>query len=584
MAPFLRLFNVRQVPHHRILAMTVALLFGLLVSFAGAQSTSHKKVKKYLSEIQRHLLKSYAFPGEFRPQDLLDEGRRELVRVLKRQNGKRLNLPDPVAQDLLDRLNNRKLQSIGNLIRRIRKTEQAFPEQPVDLVTIADTFARGMIDATGDSFSHVLTLEDIRELRDRLLGRGVNRFLGFHLAKEDDQFRVKFVAFRSPADRAGLRPGDVIVSIDGTPLSNTTERERSELVRADPGASVTVSFRRNGWDRAHQVRLEQLQVGVDTVESRLLPSNIGYVRLTRFGLTAAGDLQSALSDLRKQGMESIILDLRNNPGGALPVAVDIADLFLTEDQVITTTDSNYELDGTLVRIVRSLLGFEPLSGTRHATASTPFADEPICVLINASSASASELTAGALQDHDRATVAGETSFGKGIGQVAIPLTSSRGLGNTESLGFFESYLPSRFLYLTVMKYYLPSGRSIHRTGIRPDLPVSLNEYSEAEFTDLLDLHASDLLPEYIQQQVLTHPDQMRSLAEYDHFESNRYPNFERLHERVRNKLNVDLSDSVLRRALRGRLRDYLRLYHNETLTVDLQNDPILQQGILHLSE
>jgi len=169
MAPFSRLFNVRQVPHHRILAMTVALLFGLLVSFAGAQSTSHKKVKKYLSEIQRHLLKSYAFPGEFRPEDLLDEGRRELVRVLKRQNGKRLNLPDPVAQDLLDRLNNRTLQSIGNLIRRIRKTEQAFPEQPVDLVAIADTFARGMIDATGDSFSQVLTLEDIREPHEERL-------------------------------------------------------------------------------------------------------------------------------------------------------------------------------------------------------------------------------------------------------------------------------------------------------------------------------------------------------------------------------------------------------------------------------
>lgn len=584
MALHSRPYPLRSVAHPCVLAMSIAFLLSVAAPFAGAQSTPHQKIKRYLSEVHDHLLNSYAFPGQFSSQDLLEEGKRELVRVLKRRDGSRLRLPTPVSEDLLERLNKWERTSIDGLIRRIRKTEEAFPRKSIHVPALADTFARGMIDETGDSFSQVLTLEDLRELRDRLLGRGVHRFLGFHLSKEDGQFRINYVAFRSPADRSGLRPGDVILRIDGTSLSETTEQERSELLRADPGKSVRVSFRRRGWERAHHVQLEQLQEGIETVESKLLPSNIGYVRLTRFGLMAGSELRSALNDLRKQGMESIILDLRNNPGGALPVAVDVADLFLQEGQVITTTDSNYELDGTLVRIVRSLLGFEPLSGTRHATSSTPFADERLCVLINASSASASELTTGALQDHNRATVAGERSFGKGIGQVAIPLTSSRGLGQTESLGFFESYLPSRFLYLTVMKYSLPSGRSIHRTGIQPDLPVSLNEYTESQFATLLELRSSDILPTYIQKQMQNQPDRLTSLAEYDHFESDRYPKFERLHRRVRNTLNTDLSASVLRRELRRALRNYLRLYHNESLTVDLQNDPILQQGILHLSE
>lgn len=232
-----------------------------------------------------------------------------------------------------------------------------------------------------------------------------------------------------PADRAGIRPGDMIIEINGVSVENITPEEVQQLTLGDPGTSLSLTIRRTGMDELLEFNLERERIEVKNVEysGRLDRNNdIGYIKLTRFGQRSAEEIREQLLGFRSDSVKSLILDLRNNPGGLLNEAVEIVDKFIGPGVTVVETKGRIQGENS------TFVSDEP----------AVFEEMPVIVLMNEGSASASEVVAGAFQDLDRAVILGETSFGKGLVQTVRPL----------------SYNTS--LKITISQYFTPSGRSI----------------------------------------------------------------------------------------------------------------------------
>ena len=268
----------------------------------------------------------------------------------------------------------------------------------------------------------------------------------------------------SPAHRAGLQAGDQILAIDGQPTAELELRQAEEMLRGRPGDPVVVLVRRPGLSEPLEIRIVRAEIGVDSVLGDLRREDgswnymlagqdrVGYMRIKTFGAQTERECQKALEQMRAAGARGVIIDLRDNPGGLLNAAVGVCELFLESDLLIVSTRGR-----------RGQTLEEHRSG-----GSGEFRDLPLVVLINEFSASASEIVAACLQDHGRAVIVGEKSFGKGTVQNVIPTEGGR----------------SR-LRLTIASYWRPSGKNIHRRGRRndakqPDWGVSPDEGGEIE--------------------------------------------------------------------------------------------------------
>ncbi|HEU4619173.1 MAG TPA: S41 family peptidase [Gammaproteobacteria bacterium] len=260
--------------------------------------------------------------------------------------------------------------------------------------------------------------------------------VGLDVSLEDGKVKVVSPLDGAPADRAGILPGDVVVSVDNMPVSGNNIEETVERMRGTAGTQVEVAVLRDGRTEPLQFELTRADIQVKTVRSTSLGQGYAYVKLTGFSDTTAADLEQAamgLMDGARGPLKGLVLDLRNNPGGVLDAAVDVADLFLDkglivrgEGRVRDATFAQYASPGDLLENV------------------------PLVVLVNAGSASASEIVAGALKDRNRARLVGVRTYGKGSVQTVMPLGEGRAIKLTTSL------------YLT------PSGRSINGIGIDPD--------------------------------------------------------------------------------------------------------------------
>jgi carboxyl-terminal processing protease len=252
----------------------------------------------------------------------------------------------------------------------------------------------------------------------------------------------------TPASRGGLKKGDRIVAVDGKPLKGRGQDEPTAPLKGKPGTNVTVDVQREGWDKPRSFTLTREIIRVRAVEFALLEKGLGYVRIKAFQERTDQELQDALEALQKQSggrLDGLVLDLRNNPGGLLDQSVRVADLFLENGVIVSTVGrGGRKLEEETAR----------QSGT--------FSEFPIVCLVNGGSASASEIVAGALQDHDRALILGTRSYGKGSVQSVIPLEDGSGLK------------------LTIARYYTPSGRSIQNSGITPDVVVEQLDSTELE--------------------------------------------------------------------------------------------------------
>jgi len=241
----------------------------------------------------------------------------------------------------------------------------------------------------------------------------------------------------TPAQRAGIKAGDLVIRLDDTPVKGLTLKEAVDIMRGKPGTSILLTVVREGEGKPLKIEIVRDVIKVTSVKDKLLDKHYGYVRITQFQSNTGENLTDALDKLKEQSKDSLhglVLDLRNNPGGVLSAAVDGADTFLDSGLIVYTEGRT---ENSQARF--SAMPGDALNGL------------PIVVLINVGSASASEIVAGALQDHKRAIIMGTRSFGKGSVQTVIPLKD----GNA--------------LKLTTARYYTPSGRSIQAEGIEPDV-------------------------------------------------------------------------------------------------------------------
>jgi carboxyl-terminal processing protease len=321
----------------------------------------------------------------------------------------------------------------------------------VDDAQLIDAAIRGMV-ADLDPHSAYLDPEEYEEIRVSTTGNYSG--VGLEVSVEEERVVVVTPIEGSPADRAGIRSGDVVISVDGMPVDPADLTDTVARLRGVPGTGVNLGVLREDGGVPLNYELVRARVQVHSVRHELLDGGIGYVRISHFSETTGPDLNEAVNDMKRASggeLKGLVLDLRNNPGGVLEAAAEVADAFLDAGVIVSA-------DGRVAE-ARFRLDAQPGDLVEGG---------PITVLVNGGSASASEIVAGALQDHGRARIVGEATFGKGSVQTVMPL--SRG----------------RAIKLTTSRYYTPSGRSIHRQGITPDVPAAVPDGMQANGEPLPD--------------------------------------------------------------------------------------------------
>ena len=306
----------------------------------------------------------------------------------------------------------------------------------IDAQQIEDTLYTGMVAGLDDPYSVYYTQEQLESMEEATSGEYSG--IGAALSQDPDTKEISVVSCfeGTPAEEAGLLPGDVITGWNGNPVSDMELSELVSKIKTDPDEHLTLSIERDGEEL--EVELTRRAVEVPTVEYEMLGDQIGYIRLLEFDEVTAQQFEEAMSDLESQGMEKLIIDVRNNPGGVLQTVCDMLDQFLPEGLIVYTEDKNGKRT-------------EYTSDEEHQFT------KPLAVLVNGNSASASEIFAGAIQDYGIGTIVGTTTFGKGIVQKIFYLSDGTGLK------------------LTMAKYYTPKGHDIHKKGIQPDVEVELDE-------------------------------------------------------------------------------------------------------------
>lgn len=325
--------------------------------------------------------------------------------------------------------------------------------EEIDDQTLLENAIRGML-AGLDPHSSYMAGDDYDLLQETTTGEFGG--LGVEVGREDGYIRVISPIDDSPADRAGIKAGDLIIQINNKPLREMLPEEAAQMMRGEPGSEVTVTVAREGQEPFDLTIVREV-IALSSVRSRMLKPGYAYIRISQFRVNTDTELVDELEKLYHENndLAGVVLDLRNNPGGVLQASVGVVDAFISQGRVVYTEG----------RLEQSGMEFS-------ATSNTPAGDVPLVVLINNGSASASEIVAGALQDHGRAIIMGTRSFGKGSVQTVLPLDDRRAIKLTTSL------------------YFTPNGRSIQAQGIEPDIVVdeafvtrrsrSVMQYSESD--------------------------------------------------------------------------------------------------------
>ncbi len=358
---------------------------------------------------------------------------------------------DPDANNTYKQLN-----LFGEVFERVR----ANYVDPVTDKELIEHALNGML-SNLDPHSSYLTEKDFGDMQVQTKGEFGG--LGIEVTMENGFVKVVSPIDDTPAFKAGILAGDYITHIDDVPVMGLTLNDAVDKMRGKVGTSVNLKVRREGIDEALNFTLKRDVIRIKSVKHRVEQGNVGYIRVTTFNQNTVEGVEAAIADIRKQvGDEKLIgyiLDLRNNPGGLLDQAIGLSDLFLDKGEIVSTRGRS-----------------EEDTKRDNATPGDLAENKPIAVLINGGSASASEIVAGALQDHRRAILLGTKSFGKGSVQTVIPLPGNGAMR------------------LTTARYYTPSGRSIQAKGIDPDIIVeqakiekisSAGEIHEADLTGAL---------------------------------------------------------------------------------------------------
>ncbi len=326
------------------------------------------------------------------------------------------------------------LQALRNFADVFNQIRLSYVEE-VDDKTLLENAIRGMLSGL-DPHSDYLDASSFEDLQNHTTGEFGG--LGIEVGMENGFIKVVTPIDDTPAERAGIQPGDLIIQIDNKPIKGLTLQEAVVLMRGPAGSKIVLTILRNGVNAPFDVKLKRDVITVASVRGEMLQPGYGYIRISQFQSRTGQDLKKELATLKagREPLKGLILDLRNNPGGLLQASVQVVDEFINDGLIVYT-------EGRLPNAYSRFM----------ASAKNPADDTPMVVLINGGSASASEIVAGALQDHRRAIIVGTQSFGKGSVQTVLPLSEDSAIK------------------LTTARYYTPSGSSIQAQGIIPDIVV-----------------------------------------------------------------------------------------------------------------
>ena len=334
--------------------------------------------------------------------------------------------------------------------------------EKVDPNFLIESALEGLFDALDDPHSAYLTSREMRSMQDTTKGKfgGV----GLEILKVDEGVQVVAPIEDTPAYRAGIWAGDIITVVDGESVVELDIDEVVSRLRGDPGTAVEVTLQR-GESHTYDVTIERAMIEVPTVKKAMIPGGVGYLRISSFTPLTPKKGEQAIEYFRANNYSALIVDLRNNPGGLLPVVIEIADFFVADGPIVST---------------KSRVPSE--NSIYYATDLKTIVDEnvAIAVLVNKGSASASEILAGALQDTGRALVVGENTYGKG----SVQQIRSFGSGGVR---------------LTTSRYYTPSGTSIDKVGIQPDVTVEHEELTDEEKESLSALQDGQQIRRFVQE-------------------------------------------------------------------------------------
>ncbi|MBR2878521.1 MAG: S41 family peptidase [Clostridia bacterium] len=329
-----------------------------------------------------------------------------------------------------------------------------FYYEDVDESVLYKGALEGMISALDDEYSWFVDEESFKELKEETQGEYTGIGVTVSIDDADETITVISPIEDTPAFKAGIKPGDKIIAIDGTRVGLSNYRDAVNMLKGDSsmvGKNVVLTLKRAGTGSLEEVTLIREKIHLITVKSKMLPENVGYIRITSFGENTYNEFETNFTSLGSESLKGLVIDLRNNGGGILTSTLGVADTFLDEGlityfQYKNGSKTEYKSDADII-------------------------DIPVVVLVNGQSASASEVLAAALHDRGRATLVGEKTYGKGVVQTVLP--------------FIKTDKGETAIYITTSRYFTPAGVCIHGTGITPDVSVSLpEEYAKLGFDNL----------------------------------------------------------------------------------------------------
>ena len=319
----------------------------------------------------------------------------------------------------------------------------------IDDNDLLEAAIKGMTQSLNDPYTVFMNADEYNSFVEQSEGHFVG--IGAQLGIKDDKVTVVAPLEDSPAEKAGLKAGDVILKVDGTEITEPNVEKTVSMIKGEQGDPVTLTISREG-SEYQDITIVRDVVKVVSVKGELIDGNIGYIQMSSFDEDVAENFKEKIIELKNQGMKGMILDLRGNPGGYLTEAVKVASQFIPKGDIVTYTIDKY--------------------GNKQESKSVGGEAQgmPLVILIDGGSASASEVVTGALRDYEAGTIVGTTSFGKGVVQQLIEFSDGSG-----------------GLKVTTSKYYTPNGENIHKIGIKPDIEVEIpDEISQKEYDRSID--------------------------------------------------------------------------------------------------
>ncbi len=425
------------------------------------------------------------------------------------------------------------LESLGEFERALSIIQTSYVEKP-EPEKLIDGAIEGMLRSLDDPYSRLLKKEDYTDLK--IETKGEFGGVGFVITIRENKLTVVAPIAGTPASKAGIMAGDWIIKINNEPTEGMTLTEAVSKIRGKPGTKVTLWIKREEHPEPLKFEITRDIIKVKSVFSKIVNyknKRIGYIKLARFSEDTADKLREILKKFEIENLDGLILDLRNNPGGLLYSGWQVADLFIKDGIIVSTKGRNKQNNREFYA-----------SPTAYCT------NLPMVVVINKGTASASEIVTGALKDHKRAIIVGETSFGKGVVQTVFELNKNKAIT------------------LTTARYYTPSGICIHKKGIKPDITVSLPKLSSGEIKEFQRLYENKKFKHIINSFVKKHTD----FIEIDKKTQKKLLN--ELQNELKSK-NIKADNKTLRRFVKFYI--YRMREMNEAI-VDLEDDIVLKKA------